>query len=657
MENVVLIVVDTLRAKSLGLYGKNPSSSPFLDALSKKGVVFKNAYTTTVRTDPAITAIMSGNYPLHNGLVNHEEKITKNEYGNINRIAVLPEIFLKQGYFTAAIDWLSRWHARGFTYYSGWLSKGKDKKDHDFGQNFFYRFMRIVDMISLKIIRRDFLSRTFYSILNNQPPYDPADKVVDKAIEALAKNKSKFFLYVHLWDTHYPYVRPKGIKSVLFDSIEKRYLAQVKFVDQQLQRLIEDIRERKLLKKTLIVITGDHGESLTEHGILISHKGLFDETVKVPLIFYNPDLSHKEIESLVQHVDILPTIIDLLKIKYDVSDRNGKSLVPLMNGSSRSVRNSVYFEDLTPGELGLTKDVRRRGIRNKNYKYIQELVGKREDLFSVYPNPDKTIMTAEEIYDLRNDPLEQINILKESNGLRIKLKKEMEVYMQTINDNLLEKVKKSKNVIMEARKGLKDEDIAVAWTGGKDSTVLLHMVRELFNGKVPFKIMFNDSTMEFKEIYDFIEHLTKEWNLDLITVKHSQEEMKEFRTTKDIERKKELSRLMKITAINDALEKYHIKAFIAGIRWDEHEARSKEKYISPRKKHIRVHPILHFTERDIWEYIKYFNVPFVDLYNKGYRSLGEKPFTRPANPGETERSGRDYDKEKVMKNLRRMGYW
>lgn len=222
---------------------------------------------------------------------------------------------------------------------------------------------------------------------------------------------------------------------------------------------------------------------------------------------------------------------------------------------------------------------------------------------------------------------------------------------------LAKKIKRAKEVIKKAYKIFPSEKMVVAWTGGKDSTTLLHLVRETFGGSVPFPVMFNDSTMEFEEIYKFIEKITRQWNLKLTIVKHLQSDLDRFHRSKNIEKKKELSRIMKINAINDFLKRNRVSAFMAGIRLDEHPARSKEKYFSPRQDHTRIHPILDFTEADIWDYIKTKNVPYVKLYDKGYRSLGEKPFTKKAKPGEGERSGRDYDKEQLMSRLRSMGYW
>lgn len=199
--------------------------------------------------------------------------------------------------------------------------------------------------------------------------------------------------------------------------------------------------------------------------------------------------------------------------------------------------------------------------------------------------------------------------------------------------------------------------IAVAWTGGKDSTVLLHMIRSLNQGKVPIPVMFIDTGLHFEETLKFIERMEKEWGLNLVRVsdKHT---LREYKNTKSKLKKKELARLMKIRAIKKAIRQNRWKALIVGIRWDEHEARSSEVYFSPRKNHMRIHPILHFTERDIWDYIRKYQVPYNPLYDRGYRSIGESEFTKPVkDPKGRERSGREKDKEKIMARLRSLGYF
>lgn len=229
--------------------------------------------------------------------------------------------------------------------------------------------------------------------------------------------------------------------------------------------------------------------------------------------------------------------------------------------------------------------------------------------------------------------------------------------MKTLYADLEKKTSIAIHVIKKAEKLYSAEKTVVAWTGGKDSTVLLHIIKEAYKGIIPFPVMFNDSTMEFPEIYQFIKTISKQWHLNLVIIPHDAKELEEFHKTKDYAKKKELSRMMKVHAINNFIKRNPIKAFLVGIRKDEHKSRSNETYFSKRKDHVRVHPILDFTEKDIWNYIHIHNVPYVSLYNKGYRSLGEKPFTKKTPKGGNERSGREQEKENLMEKLRSIGYW
>lgn len=427
-QNVILIVVDALRAKSLGIYGKNPSPSPTMDKLARSGVFFNNAFTTALKTDPVTSSLMTGFYPVTNGLVNHESKITETEIRNISKKKMLAEILRENGYFTAAVDWLSRWYKRGFNYYSGWLVTQNKTDRKTFGEETFQRFMRIFDLLTLRIIKRDFLDRIYYSYTN--PPYDPADEVVKDAIKVVEKNKKKnFFLYMHFWDPHYPYVRPRGLFHSALDSIEKRYLSEIEFVDSQIKKLIQSLKENNIEDRTLIIIIGDHGESLTEHGIYISHRGLYEETLKIPMIFYHPSLGRKKVESLVQIIDIAPTILDFLGIKNEQIDFDGRSLLPLITGKKEKIRNFAFAEDLTPGEFKIRKSVRRRVLRTEKYKYIQSFYGPAEFLFSVNPKIDKLDM-KEELYDLKKDKTERKNIAERKNEIKLKLKKDLNLLIQ-----------------------------------------------------------------------------------------------------------------------------------------------------------------------------------------------------------------------------------
>jgi phosphoadenosine phosphosulfate reductase len=222
--------------------------------------------------------------------------------------------------------------------------------------------------------------------------------------------------------------------------------------------------------------------------------------------------------------------------------------------------------------------------------------------------------------------------------------------LHTLDD----KIKKSQEVLREALARYGDR-MAVAWTGGKDSTATLHLLKEVGGGRVPIPVLNIDTGAKFKEIYAFRDRLAQEWQLDL-RIERNEEALKVIKIAAD---KEECCRRLKTEVIAQALQKYGWEALITGMRRDEQPDREQETYFSPRDNplHMRVHPILHFTEMDIWKYIKDHDVPYCELYRRGYRSLGCEPCTKLGVAGGPERAGRDQQKEEIMRRLRKMGYF
>jgi phosphoadenosine phosphosulfate reductase len=220
--------------------------------------------------------------------------------------------------------------------------------------------------------------------------------------------------------------------------------------------------------------------------------------------------------------------------------------------------------------------------------------------------------------------------------------------------NLDEKIARSLEVLKEAMERFPDK-LALAWTGGKDSTTTLHLLRELGGGRVPIPVLNIDTSVKFRQIYQFRDRLAAEWRLNLM-IERNDEALKVIEIAAN---KEECCGRLKVEVIARALEKYGWQALITGMRWDEQPDRVQETYFSPREipAHHRVHPILHFRELDIWQYIKDKEVPYCSLYRQGYRSLGCEPCTRLGAKDGPERGGRDQQKEVIMKRLRGMGYF
>jgi len=265
---------------------------------------------------------------------------------------------------------------------------------------------------------------------------------------------------------------------------------------------------------------------------------------------------------------------------------------------------------------------------------------------------------------------------------------------------LARKVADTKKVIREAFEKYDHDDLAVAWTGGKDSTVLLWILREVCNedGRpIPRCFCIDEGDM-FDEIRRFLDEHARAWDLKLeiihnddvsraaggvlgaeVTVadlnERNQAEIERLgydEDTFDYEPESYVgNHLMKTVAMNTFLERNGIKGVFEGIRWDEQTARANENHFSPRPAsefnpaHDRISPILHFTERDVWDATFEYDIPYCSLYEQGFRSLGAKVTTTKTTDtpawqqdleNTSERGGRRQDKEGLMAKLRELGY-
>ena len=265
---------------------------------------------------------------------------------------------------------------------------------------------------------------------------------------------------------------------------------------------------------------------------------------------------------------------------------------------------------------------------------------------------------------------------------------------------LAKKVEDGKKVIREAFEKYGVESLRIAWTGGKDSTLVLWLAREVCQelGK-PLPKCFNiDEGDMFSEVLEFIDKVNDEWGTEIVHIHNADvskaaggvlgapvqvEDLNE-QNRKEIERlgydEDEFeyepesfvgNHLMKTVTMNKYLYEQKAKGVFVGVRWDEQEARANEEYFNLHEEtdynpeHMRVHPILHFTERDVWDAHFQYDIPICELYFKGFRSLGAKiTTTKQSNSPaweqdleETyERGGRRQDKEELMAKLRQLGY-
>lgn len=249
----------------------------------------------------------------------------------------------------------------------------------------------------------------------------------------------------------------------------------------------------------------------------------------------------------------------------------------------------------------------------------------------------------------------------------------------------------------------KFENLAMLWSIGKDSTVMLWLARKAFFGHVPFPLVHVDTTYKIASMIEYRDRLVRDWKLDLVVGKN-EEVLKSGKTFPNGQASRvECCGTLKKDGLKAVLEKHHYTGVIVGVRRDEEPTRAKERYFSPRDKnmewnvedqppelwdqfktdfdkdtHIRIHPLLHWTELNIWEYIERENIPVIPLYfanakGERYRSIGCAPCTFPIKSKAStvreiieelrqtrtsERAGRAQDKESedAFEKLRRDGY-
>jgi len=399
---IVFVSLDTLRASRLGCYGYGLPTSPYLDRIAAEGVLFERAYATDIPTEVAHTSIFTGRTGLSTGVVSHGSTLSRLP----KSIPWLPQLLRAAGLVTAAVDnlyQLKEWFARGFKYYLNssnvnqrwiegravnalafeWLERHKDAP--------FFLFLHYWDPHTPYLPPEEHKLR-FYPA--GRDPFDPANRSMEPAYNHLAY---PFFKY-----HHYDLAGPVT-DAAYFDAL---YDAEIRGLDDRLRELDEMLERLGIRGETLLVLFGDHGESLTEHDIYWDHCGLYEPTVHVPLIMRWPGVipAGRRVRGFVRHVDLFPTILGAVPFGavfpgFDASALavpegfEGRSLWPAVRGECDGTAEEVYLSECAWQAA--------RGVRTVRYKYIRTYDS---GLFRRPPC---------ELYDLAEDPGETRNLAGE----------------------------------------------------------------------------------------------------------------------------------------------------------------------------------------------------------------------------------------------------
>jgi arylsulfatase len=380
--NVIFCSLDTLRADRLSCLGHSRGLTPNLDRIASEGALFSQAFATDIPTPPSHTALFTGQFGVNTGIVSHFHPAAYLDEETL----WLPSLLRRHGYTTGAVDHLFAM--------KDWFIRGYDDYMPPPGR-----------------------SRSPGSVINEIGfPW-----IADHADE-------DFFLFLHFWDAHIPYVPPSPFKErfsyrtagridpligqklegrpsyPLFkqnlydfldsmpnlDYIADLYDAEVAYLDFEIGRLFNHLGELGLLEDTMVVLFGDHGENMTEHDSWFDHAGLYDSVVHVPLVVWAPGrVPVVDSPAMVVLVDVLPAVLDVIGLPA-ADGTDGRSLMPLMRGETTTHRDAIMLSEAT-WQAG-------RGIRTSEWKLIRHLQS------TIYGRD------GVELYNLVDDPDEQANV-------------------------------------------------------------------------------------------------------------------------------------------------------------------------------------------------------------------------------------------------------
>lgn len=302
--NILLITIDTLRSDRLSCYSSEHINTPNIDRLAANGTLFSRAFAHTTTTLPSHANILLGTTPLYHGVHDNFNFIVDEQ------MTTLAEYLQNSGYSTGAFVGAYPLDARFG------LNQGFQTYDDDYGRSH---------------------GINFYT------PERPAENVVNRALTWLDKQSTPWFLWIHCYDPHTPYNPPEPYQTKYAENL---YNGEVVYIDDMMGKFFSYLNNKNIREKTAIIFTGDHGESLGEHGEETHAFLAYNSTLWIPLIISSPGIKPNSVVQTVAHIDIFPTICDILQIKKPAF-LQGRSLLPAMRGKKLKTK-PIFFESLYP---------------------------------------------------------------------------------------------------------------------------------------------------------------------------------------------------------------------------------------------------------------------------------------------------------------------
>ncbi|MYK97422.1 MAG: sulfatase-like hydrolase/transferase [Gemmatimonadetes bacterium] len=403
--NIVLLGVDSLLADHMSCYGYHRQTTPHIDRFAEGGALFEKTYSAHIPTTSAYASMLTGLDAFGTQVV-----ALRHKGGLREDVQTLPEILQEHGYATTSVGFAGNPSSRGFDKYLEYPCWGS-------------------------------------WIEGRSPKAQKLNDVAIPELDRLARRRGPFFLFLRHMDPHAPYLPPKPYERMFYhgdecdpknrsmdpvkafkpfcdffaqwmppgitdkDYVIAQYDGAVAYMDACIQTIFNALEAHGIMDETIVILNGDHGETLYDHECWFDHHGLYDVTLHVPLIIRYPGRipAGGRVSGYNQHKDLVPTILDLAEINTGI-DFDGDSLMSLVDGTVSSFDSEFYITECTW--------MRKHGWRTPQWKLMVAL------------EPDFHFKPPIELYNLVEDPDENNNLADELPDVVNLLKRRMNSWIR-----------------------------------------------------------------------------------------------------------------------------------------------------------------------------------------------------------------------------------
>lgn len=387
--NVILFGIDSLRADHMSSYGYKQLTTPHLDRFAQEGALFERNFSPSIPTTPAYASMLTGRDCFGTQVV-----ALRHKGGLREDVPTLAEILRDEGYNTTCVGFSGNPSGRGFDKYLdypawGSWNEGRSPKAQKLNE------VAIPELDRLVKAKQPFF--LFLRHMDPHAPYlppEPYERAFYHGNETNKRNKSmEPVMHFKPFRDFFASWMPPGITDK--DYVIAQYDGAIAYMDACIQSIFHAVASHGILDETIIVINGDHGETLYDHECWFDHHGMYDNVLHVPLIIRYPDKvpAGKRLSGFTQHKDLVPTILDLADIDRSDLTMEGRSLLPMIHGEVASHESEFYITECTW--------MRKHGWRTPQWKLMIAL------------EPDFHFKPEIELYNLIEDPEENNNVAEQ----------------------------------------------------------------------------------------------------------------------------------------------------------------------------------------------------------------------------------------------------